>query len=570
LGTFTYFLKFDFLNNLPEVRAYFQREFPNPLSREEEYFMLVGDPNENPSTSIIRSYELMESQNRFPVTLVGFVRLNARWFSNLLERYHSVEYYDILVKWGHNVVSWLQNTVDNDLMMALISVGLSREPKIYFVFKPQFFDKNEMTLTRAHQYLVLSELEDRFIKYMITMGLPAVSDLQDIVYMTRKDWGYARMRVRNWDLPDPPEYDIRRTLTFKDYFLFLVGGNGLKQRLGELYATAKTFFFFNEFFMRTERQEYLRACSHMNDYYVNQNKSNNIKELKRSSGESLRGPDPIQVLWRLYGIRQAPTKDHKDTTYEAITQNGLRICLRALDWYVEGTDISGKGSIQLVNYLSGYPKEDHSSAVHELSALFPKESIQKSMLFEMRFSIGKALDSYLSKPYALPILSEDLWSEYCEKLIKYMRVPKNYLDFLHQQGIVLADTKGAVLFVCDQKSGAFRLIFKNKNEFGSLEQPDSMSLPFYLPGTTERVIITENPVIAVKVKAQQFQHSVIAYGSHTPMNHLLMYLHCQEIVVHCEHNAVIPKALTDFLTYYDFTFLVQFGYTFDKKSFESP
>jgi hypothetical protein len=567
MGNNNYFCKFDFLASLPEVKTYFEKEYPIITSKQEEFYVLIGDDDKNPADTILESYANTSFRNKYPVTLVGYVRLNARWFSNLLERKESPEYFDILIRWTFGIVSWLQNMIDAHLLSAVMACGKRREPKFYFAFMPEFFGTDELTLSESAQAKVLSEIEDKFVEFLLTTGFPAVHITSDVVRVTIHEFCQCYKNLKKNAYVEPPTLpDAQHALTSRDLLTFFQGKDAVQERISditkmalrdfasELNKHAKVWVLYSNMLMKRHEM----SLAGMNYKYKR-------IERKHTKSEKFTCPDLRLVFHRLYGVSEQNVKFIKENEYEVVLNNGRKFCVNGQKWYEDDTNFEGDGGIALVNHLSGYPPTDQTSALHELASVFPKDIAKKFYIHNANLTIHDVIARLKKEPYKFPILSEELWESAMLKLQDYLLVPKNMLQFFHENGLLLCDKWGCILYVCDQKSGVFRTIFRKSQVHALIEQPTQDALPFFLPGKRKKVIITENPIVALKVKGQEFEADVLAYGVMMPIVRLLGYIQDKDIVVYSVSNTALPKALTEFLIRYGFHFQIEYGYVKDKK-----
>ncbi|MDR2198262.1 MAG: hypothetical protein LBR53_02185 [Deltaproteobacteria bacterium] len=561
MGNNNYFIKMDFLESESEIKAFFQRDFPNITSIEDEVYILAGEKDIEPQDILLNIYNNPVKLKNKPVTIAGSVKLNVKWFHNLHEGEYSPEFFDILFYWGFAVLHWLENQVDPNILSAIISCGYRREPKLYFVFKPEFMHDINISLSESRQRLILAELEDKFVEYLLSLGLGATTNMQDFEYASLKEFNTFGKLFQAGKICEMPEIDFERVVTQKDYYLYLRGGEPLRKRLTELAGMAFQEFgskFHKTFTAGTE--ELIRESRHNATRQAKLNFLARKAERYAERSESVKGPNLRLVLTRLYGADQSENKLDQASEYEFLLPNGRRIAVHKEKWSEFGTEDSGNGAISLINQLSGYPRSDYSSAFRELCSVFSKDSAQKALLYYLTQDTKESVELLLKTTFKMPETSEDYWEKLKVNLPHYEKISPWFLDFFHRKGFISADIRGSLLFVCDQSSGVFRMRFKNTNEFATLESPRRDSLPFFLPGNRRKLIIAENPLLALKLKEREFDAEVLAYGEFTPLTRLLPYLQGRNIVIHHAAKGPHPTTLKEFLLNMDFHFFLEYGY----------
>jgi hypothetical protein len=509
----------------------------------------------------------MSYKNKYPVTLVGHMRLHGKWFSNMLERELSPEFFDVLISYGQNTVAWLKNMVDPNLISAFIAGGSHREPKFYYVFQPEYFDKEDLTLSESNQRKILAELEDKFVEYNLNMGFPATPSFREFMGMSQSEFtGYSKM-VHTEYVPEEQKIDLDKGMTLRDRLTMILGGQTLQQRANDIAFLANRE-------SDIKLQKLIKACAfdvrlfrmHLRNKLTASNFLMLRRDRKYENLERKNGPDLKVLFSRLYNgsIRQLDPKI--PNYFEAVLPNGRKFFVHGDKWREIGTNNTSYGAISIVNHISGYPPKEFADAANELESCFPREIVANAVRLHAKPLALDALRVIRDLPFRLPPHSEKDWEQGIDNLLKFHNIPKNVLAYFHDKGLITADKNGGINFACDQLTGAFRLYFSENCENAFLLQPLANALPFYLPGSRNKLIITENPLVALKVKSQDFESCVLAYGNNMPITRLLCYVRGKDIILHRETNGPISKLLIDFLIDYGFHYCLQYGYVLDKKS----
>jgi hypothetical protein len=526
--------------------------------------VLGGSCPENPKKAVLQAYERAEAGGlRPPVTLAGFVRLNAKWFMSLTEGEDSPEHWDILVWWAGAVFTWLKEAIDPSVLSCVLSCG-KREPKIYFVFSPEFSEGGCAPLSAARRRKVILELEDRLIHFMLASGLPAEACTQEFTYDTLQEYLSWSGFVRGGGKPRTTEPDLRRALTWKDSLTWIKGGDAWRRRLCDLSfqalhdgsldlikMAAASQQVANMSRLHSETQE--RMLSSLHDWGQRLGKQ----------AEALKGPDLRLVLTRLYTAQRAPEAPSGGGFQDYVLPNERRIAVKGEDWAERGTEFGGDGALSLAAHLSGGGADGALRGLRELRAAFPRQSAEAAFLYHISRSPEGLAEKLLGCPFSLPETSEELWPDALSDLAGHLRAPRNVLEALHAAGLLLADSQGNLLMVCDRVSGAFGASFHARRGFAVTWGPGPRALPFYVPGTRGKIFICEDPLTAVKIKGREPAAHTLAFCRGMPLERLDPYLDGKEIVLHFKTCGRVSGPLADHLLSSGRRFLTEFGYVRD-------
>jgi hypothetical protein len=531
-----YFLKFEFLSSPSQVRTYFERGFPNADVPEEELYVMVGDKDGKPGKRVMEAYGESGPNRRYPVTLVGHMRLSGRWLVNMLERELSPEFFDVLSWFGQATVAWLRNVVSSELISALFSFGKHREPKLYYVFAPVALDDDALIPSLSNQSTLVSELESKYIEHLLSLGFGAATCARGIAFKTLKEYYDYAKRSREPQPHRDPNIDAARPLTARDLLTFLVGGKAWDERRGTLELIAdREGNAANLKLIKASYIEHIRYRLHNRNKLVRYNKRLLREDWRYQRVSSRMGPDPRLVLMRLYNALPDPKSVSSVEGTRMVLPNGRCLRVREDKWEEEegGRGLKGEGSIDLVNQLSGYPVDDISQAAHELSCHFGGKTVSKAVSGQLlRWFLPPALKTLSRLPFPLPEASEERWEEGLGRLSGFTAIPEAALRLFHDKGLILCDRAGGTHFVCDRGSGSFRLAFPGPGPGKAfLEAPNPNALPFFLPGLSPRLVIAPDPVMALRAKLHDFDSGALAYGRFMALDRLPPYLEGKELKI---------------------------------------
>ena len=120
------------------------------------------------------------------------------------------------------------------------------------------------------------------------------------------------------------------------------------------------------------------------------------------------------------------------------------------------------------------------------------------------------------------------WPNVREYLTDTLKLPKDLIDKLHNDGLIYSDRRSNCVFVRDQDSGVFKV--------GTGSTPFIQTLgkdggPLVIPGTDNKAFITDSPLEALALKAMHPDSTIMATGEFIPTDKLNPYLGGHEITV---------------------------------------
>jgi hypothetical protein len=291
----------------------------------------------------------------------------------------------------------------------------------------------------------------------------------------------------------------------------------------------KRAFYIRTFEMELERQNL--------ELFLEQRKALKIKACYQDSlckDKSLVGISLSQILQDLYQARAIePMESGGRLSFEdraTVFKSGkTAIEVYRLNWRDLQTKAEGSGAISLVRHLS---QKDTAWVVKFLLERFPYKLVRGSLAYAM---VLAARERVLSRPkpvFKLPPADETTWSPVRRYLSGKFKIPEEIIDNAHREGRIFSVRTGVIVFNCDQNSGMFFMPPHDPlNYLPYLENPLPGSRPFLLPGPGKSLLITDNPVEALTLKAFCPECAVLAVGWHTVLSELTPYLEGHRLIV---------------------------------------
>ncbi|PKN08388.1 MAG: hypothetical protein CVU73_08035 [Deltaproteobacteria bacterium HGW-Deltaproteobacteria-8] len=252
-------------------------------------------------------------------------------------------------------------------------------------------------------------------------------------------------------------------------------------------------------------------------------------ELRRQA-DKMRGIDPCEVLKRMYGGQEAPDSKPNYKSRKFILPDGMNIGVTDSLWVDNSTGKGSKGPINLVMYLSDYKQDEFKLAVRDLAEVFGEGEASSSLAEDfVRFApqrAAKITEAAVHEPFRMPEAVEHTWERARHYLCEVRKIPARIVDGAHEQGLVFSDNRSNCVFARDKGSGVFKR--------GTGEQPFKQTLgqgglPFVLPGTDNKVYVTEGPIDALSLKLWLPESTILATGGNMPVERLKTYLDGKEV-----------------------------------------
>lgn len=262
------------------------------------------------------------------------------------------------------------------------------------------------------------------------------------------------------------------------------------------------------------------------------------RDTLRCEADKVRGVDPCEVLKRMFGGQECPDSkpNYKSRKFEL--PDGAKIGVTGSLWVDNSTGKGGKGAINLVMHVSGYGQADYKQAVRDLAEAFGEGDTTKSLAADyVRYApqqAAKMTETAIREPFRMPEAVERTWERARHYLCEARKIPARIVDWAHEKGLVFSDNRGNCVFARDKGSGVFKR--------GTGEQPFKQTLgqgglPFVLPGTENKVYVTEAPIDALSLKLVAPEGSILATGGNMPVERLKPYLDGKEVLLAQDRDA---------------------------------
>ncbi|MDR1086579.1 MAG: hypothetical protein LBP22_17415 [Deltaproteobacteria bacterium] len=203
--------------------------------------------------------------------------------------------------------------------------------------------------------------------------------------------------------------------------------------------------------------------------------------------------------------------------------------VKRLDWRDLETLDQGSGAISLVRYLT---QKDTIWAVKTLRCLFPYELVRGSFAYESVTEAKARAAQISSTPFKLPPSDEQTWPSVREYLLDEFKLPDEIIDQARQEGRIFSVRTGVIIFNCDSDSGMFFMPLYDAQKLPPyLESPVPGSGPWILPGPKSALLITDNTIEALALKAFYPDNPVMAAGRHMLLSELEPYTRDRQITL---------------------------------------
>jgi hypothetical protein len=267
-----------------------------------------------------------------------------------------------------------------------------------------------------------------------------------------------------------------------------------------------------------------------------------------------------------YNLKRRPIEKVREDSESPDIKNfiltdGRYISTNKFKWYDHLKGKFGVGSKTLIDHLLGLNPND-STAEEILARHFDLLAAKQSIDYYRSHVLAEALYEEREAYCPLPISVEELWPEARLKLIQ-RGLNENIIDYYHNLGLIYVNHIGYIVFLC-QDSGFFLLIpcsntddkwwwpgrtagpfvlsgletFKGSNVMSPLENSKDSSLT---TKKTQTLILTDNPLTALKVKAENLGQKVLAVGPRIQTNVLISQIKNQSIVLAAQDSQSLER-----------------------------
>ncbi|MDR1312303.1 MAG: hypothetical protein LBQ12_01085 [Deltaproteobacteria bacterium] len=192
---------------------------------------------------------------------------------------------------------------------------------------------------------------------------------------------------------------------------------------------------------------------------------------------------------------------------------GREILVRGREWSEPADGSGGQGALSLVRALSGHAS--WGDALSEIAGAYGAAAAAKALAFGSAASAKKALELASAQPPSPPEACGLSWRSARGFLAEAADVPEGFLDALLGSGLVASDRRGAVMFMCEGSSGAFRMRFPGAADPLQVRHPRSAAGPFVLDGPGEACVVADSPVSALRIKFREPDSLVLVLGENS-------------------------------------------------------
>ena len=255
-------------------------------------------------------------------------------------------------------------------------------------------------------------------------------------------------------------------------------------------------------------------------------KLNRQKAAFKAEADRMRELPLNQVLAEMFGaVETADSKPHhKRRTF--MLPDGAAATFSGQQWELGKS--KGRGAINLVMALSGYDQNMYRQAVRDMAEVFGERETLPALAVHLAESAPRELPGIIKEPIQTPKPFEYSWPKVREFLIERMKLPSVLVDQMHDDGLIFSDRRYNCVFRRDGDSGLFKI--------GTGDRPFSQSLgkdgnPFVIPGSDNKVYITDSPLEAISLKLMRPDSAVLATGGFMQADKLKPYLDQKETIL---------------------------------------
>jgi len=135
------------------------------------------------------------------------------------------------------------------------------------------------------------------------------------------------------------------------------------------------------------------------------------------------------------------------------------------------------------------------------------------------------------------------WLTVREYLINDVKLPAKFIDQAHEDSLLFSDQRFNCVFPRDNQSGVFKVGISDKPFNQTLGKNGA---PFVIPGSDNKVYITDSPLEALSLKLLRPDSTIIATGEFMPADKLKPYLSQKEILL-AQSQDQIGNAMAQYL-----------------------
>ncbi|MDR2443546.1 MAG: hypothetical protein LBE31_08515 [Deltaproteobacteria bacterium] len=182
-------------------------------------------------------------------------------------------------------------------------------------------------------------------------------------------------------------------------------------------------------------------------------------------------------------------------------KDGRRIWVKNSRWLDLTYQIAGDGAIELVAHLLDLPPKRDFEAVEFLVTSLNRISAMESWAYyQKKISISRATAKLKNRPLKLPKNNPSLWPHIKPRLIGRWGLNEEVLEAFYQSGFIILGALGQIFFPCILGKSAYELRLGPKGKESWHYISGSRSAAYLLPGNSQKVILTNNPLKAMFLK----------------------------------------------------------------------
>jgi hypothetical protein len=542
------------VKNFPEIYSIegedFSEEVINKmpydvLRQKKENVLLLGSSEGDIAEEALR---ILGEENRegFPKVLIkGDIFPFMSWFFQLGDNDYSVRNPKLVKLWFTHVKNWLNEISGGNVLKAIGTNNPKRKPSVIFLVRGSSLANLENLNFNSKTRDYAETLKNSYRDYLETRGLKSKDVKIKPSYEAIKEYYSLIKKIETDNIIERPYHN----------FDFLSKKIEAKSRINqsaieEILIESLDYIYKSRYHKLNKSLKYmLIEMDRLNNDFEDgkfriEREKKKVEYFKREA-DIIRDIDLGEVITKLYGGEESSKNSKTGKIFVISGEREIDVNLE--DWTDLKDNVKGRGAIELIRHLSGYPDgDDIFPMIRELLSTFPEEAVCRSANFKYSQDEEYLKSMFKNAKYEPPAASEKHWKEARSYLLK-IRINRQIIDLCHRMGLIKTDRHGSILFVCDKESGVFLLPTKGPYDASKFQNPLKDSLPFFLEGLEDRVILTDNPIEALRCKESDPLASVISLGCESELSILREYLNDKEIIFSCREGTKFSKKLHRYL-----------------------
>ncbi|UQZ88460.1 hypothetical protein C4J81_04265 [Deltaproteobacteria bacterium Smac51] len=434
--------------------------------------------------------------------------------------------------WVDASMNWLRERYGDRIINAVLHLD-EATPHIQFLLLP--LDENNKLNCRAlfgGKKYVLSNLQSDYAQAVSHLGLTRGREGSKATHMEVAEYYAATQKVERTTLPklpgpediqppEPPGVTARMRTDNLISYGKEAGAQAVAEQMEKISPILMTLSNQNDILI-TENARLIQEREQLKD--ANAQLSREKSNFKAVAKE-MRDLDLDKVLIQMYGATEAPSSTRKYKNRIFILPDGASVEYTGNQWRAQ-SGLKGKGAVNLVMHLSGYGQDHYKQAVRELAEVFGDQDIAGSLAVHLAETAPREALKIVHQPFEMPKPCERTWPGVFGHLIYKMKLPQAFIEELHAKSMIFSDPRGNCVFARDKSSGVFKI--------GTGDKPFNQSLgkdgePFVMPGTDNKVYVTDSLLEALSLKLLRPDSTVLATGGYMKVDKLKPYLEQREI-----------------------------------------